>query len=506
MILVGVALNHHDSNISAYINGVVKYAKYERQFGLKHARAPITWFFETLKKWGVNENQIDGFAYVDSFSRIKNNIYDPAPFQGERFLLKEDLDYDQYGWYGFANHLSSDQYVMLDHHFAHMCSNLNFNHNIQAISTDGCGSDAMFCRIINNKFCEDIILNEKNDMIAPGRILGKIGNKIGLGGYEIDRCGKIMGLQSYGIPDPNFVNTFSSMGYVGLKYLKYWIDQLPNNLELNQDTMNLVASIFDAVGKVQKQTFDVFSKKTKIIYSGGVALNVNWNRDILDSGYNIDINPHVYDGGISLGCLHYLFMKNGMNLNIDKFPYIQDDESPSSTPSKQTIDTVAKLLAQNKIVGWYQGQGELGPRALGNRSILMNPSIKDGKDMLNQKVKHREWWRPFGASVKQDKASEYFDLDNSPYMLYTAKVLKDNLPSITHVDGTCRHQTVTPEQNSVFYDLLDAFENKTGLPVLLNTSLNLGGKPIAGKIEEAVELFQNSEMDALCVGDELYVK
>jgi carbamoyltransferase len=136
----------------------------------------------------------------------------------------------------------------------------------------------------------------------------------------------------------------------------------------------------------------------------------------------------------------------------------------------------------------------------------MRPDIPNGKDIINQKVKHREWWRPFGASVKQDKASKYFDLDNSPYMLYTAKVLKDDLPSITHADGTCRHQTVTPEQNSVFYNLLDAFESKTGLPVLLNTSLNLGGKPIAGKIEEAVELFQNSEMDALCVGDELYVK
>ena len=504
MIFVGIALNHHDSNISAYINGEVKYAKYERQSGIKHARAPIVWFFDILEKWGIEEKNINGFAYVDSFFNIKDKMYNPAPFQGEEFLLKEDLDRG-YGWYGFANHLPNDQYIMLDHHHAHVYSNINFSQDGQAISTDGNGSNNMFCRTWNSNFIKDFTFHE-NQYPSPGRILLFLGHKIGLTGNEMDICGKIMGLQSYGESNVDFVNTFSSMGYDGLSYLRHWILSLPDNLELNQDTMNTISSAFDATGMVQKQIFNVFSKDKKIVYSGGVSLNVNWNREILDSGYDIDVNPHPYDGGLSLGCLHFILQKNNINFNINNFPYIQDDEAPKTKPTEKTFNRVAELLADNKIVGWYQGHGELGPRALGNRSILMNPSIKNGKDILNQKVKHREWWRPFGASVKKDKASEYFDLDDSPYMLFTAKVLRDDLPSITHVDGTCRHQTVTPEQNPLFYNLLDAFESKTGLPVLLNTSLNVGGKPIAGKIEEAVELFQNSELDALCVGDELYVK
>ena len=163
-------------------------------------------------------------------------------------------------------------------------------------------------------------------------------------------------------------------------------------------------------------------------------------------------------------------------------------------------------MAQGKIVAWYQGHGELGPRALGNRSILMNPTIKDGKKILNDKVKKREWFRPFGASVKEEHASEYFDLKHNPYMLFTSKVLSKDLDAVTHVDNTCRHQTVNVKQNEDFYNLLDSYQKITGMPVLLNTSLNLGGKPIASRPEEAIELMHTTELDAVCIGDEVIVK
>jgi hypothetical protein len=155
-------------------------------------------------------------------------------------------------------------------------------------------------------------------------------------------------------------------------------------------------------------------KDEQIIYSGGCALNVTWNRKLLDEGYNLSIEPPVYDGGISIGCLR--FGHEYLNIPqpiINNFPYVQDDFCPSTNPSQQTIDKVSDLLAQGKIVGWYQGNGELGPRALGNRSILMDPTIKNGKEIINSKVKHREWWRPFGASVKEDKSLDYFDIEIS---------------------------------------------------------------------------------------------
>merc|ERR1711995_25527 len=130
--------------------------------------------------------------------------------------------------------------------------------------------------------------------------------------------------------------------------------------------------------------------------------------------YNMDILPHVYDGGLSIGALRYAV---GYDFDIGEFPYCQDDYAPEEV-NDQTIEEAAELLAQGMIVGWYQGHGEIGPRALGNRSILMNPMIKNGKDILNSRVKKREWWRPFGASVLREKAAEYFDIDDSPYMLY----------------------------------------------------------------------------------------
>ena len=158
------------------------------------------------------------------------------------------------------------------------------------------------------------------------------------------------------------------------------------------------------------------------------------------------------------------------------FPFWQSDISPEP-PSKQSIKKTAELLARGNIVGWYQGHGEVGPRALGNRSILMRPDIKDGKEIINSKVKHREYFRPFGASILRDKVSKYFDWnEETPYMLYVMEVLdKESFPSITHVDGTCRPQTVS-QDHEVYYELISEFEKLTGIPMLLNTSLNNGGK------------------------------
>ena len=187
------------------------------------------------------------------------------------------------------------------------------------------------------------------------------------------------------------------------------------------------------------------------------------------------------------------------------FPFWQDDEAPSTLPSKSTIKQTAERLARGEIVGWYQGHGEVGPRALGNRSILMNPSIPDGKDIINSKVKHREFFRPFGASVLEDKAHKYFDFPHpSPYMLYVMDMIDTELyPPVTHADGTCRAQTVSQDLE-VYYSLIEEFESLTGIPMLLNTSLNVGGKPIAGYKENALDLCYNTKLDTLVFGDEVY--
>ena len=192
-----------------------------------------------------------------------------------------------------------------------------------------------------------------------------------------------------------------------------------------------------------------------------------------------------------------------MALPKEGFPFMQDDEAPSR-PSTKTIKDTAELLAQGKIVGWYQGHGEIGPRALGNRSILMNPFDPQGKDWINNKVKHREPFRPFGASVLENKVSRYFYWNGpSRYMLYVTDVLEpEKFPTITHADGTCRVNTVPPEQED-YHMLLQEYEKLTGVPILLNTSLNNGGRPIAGRVCDALELYYKTDLDTLVVGDEI---
>jgi carbamoyltransferase len=178
----------------------------------------------------------------------------------------------------------------------------------------------------------------------------------------------------------------------------------------------------------------------------------------------------------------------------------------------ELTSAVAHLLADGNVVGWFQGRMEFGPRALGARSILANPTDPGMKDKLNAKIKHREQFRPFAPSVLKEAASTYFDFDGrstdreSPFMLLVAKVRPDKqhlVPAITHADGTARVQTVGREQNSRYYDLIEAFGKLTGVPVLVNTSFNVRGEPIVCTPAEAFNSFSHTDMDYLVMGDAL---
>jgi len=177
----------------------------------------------------------------------------------------------------------------------------------------------------------------------------------------------------------------------------------------------------------------------------------------------------------------------------------------SNDTYRVTFDDITDKLKDGKIFGVVRGRCEHGPRALGNRSILCDPSYPQMKDILNQKVKHREWYRPFAPVVRLEDVSKYFEWDKeSQHMLFCPNVRpewRDRLSSITHVDGTARVQTVTREQNKWLYDLLTEFEKKSGHGVLLNTSFNIAGKPILNTIADAMHVLNNSEMDYLIIND-----
>ena len=167
----------------------------------------------------------------------------------------------------------------------------------------------------------------------------------------------------------------------------------------------------------------------------------------------------------------------------------------------ERYDAVARLIADGKVVGWFEGRMEIGPRALGNRSILADPRQADMKDILNERVKHREPFRPFAPAVLEESAAEYFDLDRqSPFMLFVHDIRQEKLsqiPAVAHVDGTARVQTVSKEHSPAFWKLIEAFGRITGVPIIVNTSFNVMGEPIVCSPDDAVSCFLGTDIDAL---------
>ena len=182
-------------------------------------------------------------------------------------------------------------------------------------------------------------------------------------------------------------------------------------------------------------------------------------------------------------------------MQLRRFPVSYEELSPADL-----IASASTELAKGSIIAWHQGRSEFGPRALGNRSILASPCSRATKAILSGAVKHREAFRPYAASILEPKAAVYVDIQGgSPVMLRSAKVLDPGLPAITHVDGTTRVQTVSREDNPRFYELIQAFGDKTGKYVLLNTSLNVAGEPIAETPEDAILALLRTEIDYLFI-------
>ncbi len=260
--------------------------------------------------------------------------------------------------------------------------------------------------------------------------------------------------------------------------------------------------------------------------TGGVALNSVMNAAILNrTGFkDIYVQPAAGDAGTALGAAYYTW-----NVILDRprtfvmehaywGPEYHDDATEkllreaklSFTKEADPPRKAAQLLSEGKIVGWFQGRVEAGPRALGNRSILADPRRAEMKDIVNAEVKHREGFRPYAPSVLEEDGPDYFeDYSPEPFMLKVLPIKKEKqsvIPAVTHTDGTGRIQTVTREQNPLYYHLIGEFKALTGVPVVLNTSFNVRGEPIVQRPEEALKMFFTTGMDALFLGPYLVVK
>jgi carbamoyltransferase len=261
--------------------------------------------------------------------------------------------------------------------------------------------------------------------------------------------------------------------------------------------------------------------------AGGCALNSVANGRLFDMTpfRRTYIQPAAGDEGLAIGAaLHtYHSMLKQPRQQELKNAYLGPEFSDSRIQSAlqsvsleyrqldraELLESVANQIAAGNVVGWFQGRMEWGPRALGNRSIVSHPGLPNMKDILNARIKHREWFRPFAPSILADYQHEYFEHDHpSPFMLHVYKIRPEKrkeLCAVNHVDDTGRLQTVTREENPLYYDLISAFHRKTGIPVILNTSFN-ENEPIVCTPEEAVDCFQRTRMDVLAIGSFLVTK
>jgi carbamoyltransferase len=267
--------------------------------------------------------------------------------------------------------------------------------------------------------------------------------------------------------------------------------------------------------------------KTRLCISGGVALNSVANFLVAKQGWfeEVFINPAASDTGIPLGAALYGYhvIARRERLSEPISPFIGPRYSAAAVDKavqlaarscriEQTsvLERCADMLAANRIVGHFHGRSEMGPRALGNRSILMSPLKSENKDVLNARVKHRERFRPFAPACLAECASAFFEIDFlSTYMLFVPPVRLEKrgiIPAVTHCDGSGRLQTVREADNPRFHRLITLFHERTGVPVLLNTSFNDNGEPIVESPADAVRCFLGTELDALLLEETLLIK
>ena len=313
-------------------------------------------------------------------------------------------------------------------------------------------------------------------------------------GFDIHAAGKVMGLAQYKNYEEKLQHPYDS---------EEWKQRVNTSYSIQQSTQQHVLNLI-------KEQIDQTGIKN-IVISGGYGLNCVANYYYLKNlkDINLYIDPICFDAGISVGSAYYYYLNsNRREFKLKRFEnvyigYKEESYNLIGLESKKvSYDDIVDLLLNQKIVALFQGRSEAGQRALGNRSLLFDPRNSKGKDIVN-KIKKRENFRPFAGTILQEEAHKWFNmlsLKESPYMQYAIDaydIAIEKVPAIIHADNTCRIQTVTQEQNQHFYNLISCFFEKTGVPMLMNTSFNLGGEPLVETFEDAIDTLRKSDIDYL---------
>ncbi len=585
--ILGISAFYHDSAAALVIDGKIVSAAQEERFSRKKhdARYPVNSVNFILNNSGLKLNDIDHIVFFEKpflkFERLLETYLAFAPKGFKSFSLsmpiwlREKLFQKKFLFDKLKQHDKNfkdiEKIKFSEHHYSHAASAFYPSPYKEAIvlTLDGVGEWATTTVAIG-KHNNLNILKEIHFPHSLGLLYSAFtyytGFKVNSGEY------KVMGLAPYGEPKykklilENLINLKEDGSFrLNMKYFNYatgltmtnkkfselfgYPVRDPSKDKLTQFHMDIASSIQAVTEEIILKLTRSLSKEYKIknlCLAGGVALNCVANGKILKENIfeNIWIQPAAGDAGGSLGAaLAY------WHHELNKPREIFEDQMQGSYLGPQfsnreiekvlnkiganyiklnyedLLETIAKELANEKIVGWFQGRMEFGPRALGGRSILADPRSEKMQKELNLKIKFRESFRPFAPSVLRDNVSDWFELKNdSPYMLLVSDIKKskqiamskDNnklfgieklnvkrssLPAITHVDYSARIQTVHKKTNPRYYDLINKFKNITQCPVLVNTSFNVRGEPIVCSIEDAFNCFMGTNLDILSIGD-----
>jgi carbamoyltransferase len=340
---------------------------------------------------------------------------------------------------------------------------------------------------------------------------------------------KVMGLAPYGKSGVNLDEFLFERGNGTSAIARRLGPERTPESEIDESFKNIAFAVQDACEAAMLSLVKLATRKTdcrNVCLAGGVALNSKANGKIQASGIvdHIFIQPAASDDGVALGAVLAPYLDQGGRLPMKPLrhaylgPEFSDAEIEKALRTYKLRATklidiaavTAELLANGKIIGWFQGRMEFGPRALGHRSILADPRDPEMNVKVNNAVKFREWWRPFAPSLLKEVAAEYLEYAcDSPFMILTNPVRpekRDVIPSVTHVDGSARPQTVEKEISPLYWNLINEFGKRTGVPVLMNTSFNLRGEAIVNTPTDAIRTFYSSGMDALVIGSYLVEK
>ncbi len=575
--ILGISCWYHDAAACLLIDGVIQAAAQEERFTrIKHdASFPVNAIAWCLDHAGITAKDLTAVAYYDKpflkFERLLETYLGTIPCGIPSFLKAMPVWLKRNFWIpeilrkeiGFEGSL-----LFCEHHESHAASAFfpsPFEH-AAILTTDGVGEWATTSTGTGEQ--SEILLKQEIHFphslgLLYSTLTGYCGFRVNSGEY------KLMGLAPYGAP--SYVQTILdelidlkedgsyrlNLHYFafpwGLKMYSRPFERLFNGppripeSQITQKELDLARSIQVVMEEVilrMAQHTAAVSGETNLCMAGGVALNCVANSKLLESKIfeNIWIQPASGDAGGALGAALMVWHQYmGSSREVSNHGSMQgsmlgpfySSEEIQATLERESLRyeefgpqdlciRVAKLLADQKVVGWFQGRMEYGPRALGNRSILADPRRLSMQQHVNRSIKFRESFRPFAPAVLTEKSPEWFDIiHESPYMLFTAQVkdaqvtgegleqqqrIESPIASVTHVDGSARVQTVRRQDHPLFYQLLQEFEDLTGCPVLINTSFNVRGEPIVCTPQDAVNCFKKTNMDVLVIGPFLVKK